>query len=86
MKTQDLLLLGIGVGIGYLAVKSYGKKRMEKQAEDIATQLAAKTKDCEAKWVTTSSTMKFAQGTIDAAKTNFMASCLNPEITAVQLT
>ena len=85
MKTQDLLLLGIGVGIGYLALKSYGKKRAEKQAEVLATELAAKTKDCEAKWVVASSTMKFAQGTIDAAKTNFMANCLMPE-TLVQLT
>jgi len=87
MKTQDILLLGIGAGIAYLGFKTYTKKKAEKQAEitatDLADKLKAKTTDCEAQWALKSSTMKLAQGALESAKANFMATCLNPTVAEI---
>lgn len=84
MKTQDILLLAVGVGIGYLAVKKYqqNKPKSDLQALPPATATSGNTQaECEAKWIEKSSTMRFAQGAMNKAKVDFMLSC-SPILTA----
>jgi hypothetical protein len=84
MKTKDLILLAVGVGIGYLSIKTYGRKKAETQAKDMAKDmadtLAKKTSECQDKWDKQASTMRFAQGAIEGARANFIAGCLNPTV------
>jgi uncharacterized membrane protein YebE (DUF533 family) len=86
MKTQDLLLLGIGVGIGYLAFKRYQQNKPK--ADDtqhpigVGTTTAPKTQaQCEAEWNEKSKTMKLSESALSTAKVNFMITC-TPVITA----
>jgi len=80
MKTQDLLLLGIGVGIGYLAFKRYQQNKPK--ADDtqhplgVGTAITQKTQaQCEAEWNEKSKTMKLSESALSTAKVNFMISC-----------
>ncbi len=79
MKTQNLLLLGIGVGLGYSLFKKHqqNKPKTETQPSNVATTQA----ECEAKWNEMAKTMRFTQGTMETAKANFMLSCA-PVLTA----
>jgi hypothetical protein len=78
MKTQDILLLAVGVGIGYLAVKKYqqNKPKSDLQALPTAPVNSGNIQaECELKWLEKSSMMRFAEGAIDKAKADFMLSC-----------
>jgi uncharacterized membrane protein YebE (DUF533 family) len=86
MKTQDLLLLGIGVGIGYLAFKRYQQNKPKpdntQHPLEVGTANAPKTQaQCEAEWNEKASTMKISQSALATAKANFMLTC-TPVITA----
>lgn len=79
MKTQDLLLLGIGVGIGYLAFKKYQQNKPK--PETTPTTQATIQKTCEEQWTEKASTMKISGDALATAKANFMLSC-SPVLTA----
>ena len=79
-------MLGIGVGIGYLAFKRYQQNKPKQDTTQnplgVGTTTAPKTQaQCEAEWNEKASTMRFAQGTMEKAKANFMLTCA-PVITA----
>ena len=74
MKTQDLLLLGVGVGLGYLAFKKY---QQNKAKADIHTTEVTPSKqaECEAKWNEKAKTMRLTQDALATAKAEFMLYC-----------
>jgi hypothetical protein len=80
MKTQDLLLLGIGVGIGYLAFKRYqqNKPKPDTTQYPLGVETDAKQKtqaECETEWNEKSKTMKLSESALSTAKVNFMLTC-----------
>ena len=81
MKTQDILLLAVGVGIGYLAVKKYQQNKPKSYLQALPPARGNTQAECEAKWIEKSSTMRFAQGAMDKAKVDFMLAC-SPVLTA----
>jgi uncharacterized membrane protein YebE (DUF533 family) len=80
MKTQDLLLLGIGVGLGYLAFKKYQQNKPKSDTQTIVTPTNLQA-DCEAKWNEKAKTMRLSSDALATAKANFMLSC-SPVLTA----
>ena len=79
MKTQDLLLLAIGVGVGY-----YGFKRYQQTKPKVATPAPAPEsvqKTCEEQWTEKAKTLKLTGDALATAKTNFIISC-SPVMTA----
>lgn len=73
MKTSDLLLLGIGVGLGYYGFKRYQQNKPK--------QGVAQTKNCEEQWNEKASTMKLSADALATAKANFLSSCSPTAIT-----
>jgi uncharacterized membrane protein YebE (DUF533 family) len=74
MKTQDVLLLGIGIGIGYLAFKKYQQNKPKKDTTTPPTQ-ASMQKSCEEQWTEKSATMKISGDALATAKVNFLLTC-----------
>jgi leucyl aminopeptidase len=79
MKTSDLLLLAIGVGLGYYGFKKYQQNKSKKVVTPKTTESVEKT--CEEQWNEKSKTMKISAEALNTAKVNFLLSC-SPELIA----
>lgn len=73
MKTKNLLLLGIGVALGYLAFKKYQQNKLKTESQP--SSISKTQSQCESEWNEKAKTMKLTQGAMQTAKANFMLSC-----------
>jgi uncharacterized membrane protein len=87
MQTKDVLLLVVGVALGYLASRMNYGSRTATAVGDLATGVVddvkevavdtVKMAECQKKLIETTSTMKFASAEAEAMfRKNFLAECM----------